>query len=220
MALGIKLSPQSTWRPLRASRWLWVIFILVIVGCLDQLTKALAVNRLPVDANAALPLVGSYITLHLTHNPGAALSLLSASTIVVTIISCVLCLVLIFLALFTPNRLWSCVLAVIAGGGLSNLVDRGRGDPWGTGAVVDFIDYFGFFVGNVADIFVVLGVVVVFIMMLKGIPLDIAWISRSQLQKMREASQELEFHEGVILMEKGSGGEDDPSIPKGAKDEA
>lgn len=198
MALAIKLAPQSTWHPFRVSRWLLVIFIGLIIGAVDQVTKALAVNLLPYDGTA-LPLLGSWVTLHVTHNSGAALSLLDSATIVVTVLSCLLTLVLLVLALMTPNSIWAGVLAVIAGGGLSNIVDRGRGNPWGTGAVIDFIDYFGWFVGNVADVFVVVGVAVVFVLMLRGMPLGVVWLRRADVAAALESGKSVHGKHGVYI---------------------
>lgn len=147
-----------------------MLLILVAVGGIDQMTKGLALRFLATDT-APRPLLGSYVTLHLTHNPGAALSIGQGQTLVVTIFSLILVFVLTVLSFLTRSRTWAYVLAVVSGGGLANLVDRFQGPTWGTGEVVDFIDYFGWFVGNVADIFVVVGVAVIFVLLLRGVPL-------------------------------------------------
>lgn len=143
---------------------------MVAVGSLDQITKRLALRFLAADTTPQ-PLLGSYVTLHLTHNPGAALSIGQSQTLVVTIFSLMLVFILTVLSFLTRSRTWAYVLAVVSGGGLANLVDRFQGPTWGTGEVVDFIDYFGWFVGNVADIFVVVGVAVIFVLLLRGVPL-------------------------------------------------
>ncbi|WP_296182273.1 signal peptidase II [uncultured Mobiluncus sp.] len=143
---------------------------MVAVGGIDQITKRLALRFLAADT-APQPLLGSYVTLHLTHNPGAALSIGQGQTLVVTVFSLVLVFILTVLSFLTHSRTWAYVLAVVAGGGMANLVDRFQGPTWGTGKVVDFIDYFGWFVGNVADIFVVVGVAVIFVLLLRGVPL-------------------------------------------------
>lgn len=140
------------------------------VGGIDQITKRLALRFLAADT-APQPLLGSWVTLHLTHNPGAALSIGQGQTLVVTVFSLVLVFVLTVLSFLTRSRTWAYILAVVSGGGMANLVDRFQGPTWGTGKVVDFIDYFGWFVGNVADIFVVVGVAVIFVLLLRGVPL-------------------------------------------------
>lgn len=163
-------SRQPTGDSHRFSRWLTVLLILAAVGGIDQMTKRLALRFLAADT-VPRPLLGSYVTLHLTHNPGAALSIGQGQTLVVTIFSLILVFILTVLSFLTRSRTWAYVLAVVAGGGLANLVDRFQGPTWGTGEVVDFIDYFGWFVGNVADIFVVVGVAVIFVLLLRGVPL-------------------------------------------------
>lgn len=147
-----------------------VLLIMVVVGGIDQMTKRLA-QRFLVAGTEPQPLLGSYVTLHLTHNPGAALSIGQGQTLVVTIFSLILVFILTVLSFSTHTRMWAYTLAVVSGGGLANLVDRFQGPTWGTGEVVDFIDYFGWFVGNVADIFVVVGVAVIFVLLLRGVPL-------------------------------------------------
>nr|WP_257910360.1 signal peptidase II [Janibacter limosus] len=53
---------------------------------------------------------------------------------------------------------WAVALGLLLGGSLGNLVDRFFRDPGPLrGRVVDFIDYGGLFVGNIADIAIVAG---------------------------------------------------------------
>ena len=53
---------------------------------------------------------------------------------------------------------WAVALGLLLGGALGNLVDRLLRAPGpGRGHVVDFIDYFGLFIGNVADVAIVAG---------------------------------------------------------------
>ncbi len=59
-----------------------------------------------------------------------------------------------------PNAWWGAGVAALLGGAISHLGDRLFRDPgFAVGHIVDFIDYAGFFVGNVADIFLVLGAI-------------------------------------------------------------
>ncbi|MST50486.1 signal peptidase II [Mobiluncus holmesii] len=183
----------------KLGRWFFVLLICVVVAVLDQLTKAIAKDYLPENPADAVPLIGNFITLHLTHNSGAALSLLNSKTLVVTAISVILVFAVLFAALLTPHRSWAGVLAMIAGGGMGNLMDRGRGEPWGTGAVIDFIDYFGFFVGNVADIFVVLGVVAVFVLIIRKKPLDVLWLSKAQIATLESQGKAENTGRGKVI---------------------
>ncbi|XCB30320.1 signal peptidase II [Arcanobacterium hippocoleae] len=57
------------------------------------------------------------------------------------------------------------VLAVIWSGALGNLLDRLFRDPgFGVGHVIDFIRYGNLFIGNIADIALVLGVITLIVM--------------------------------------------------------
>lgn len=156
--------------PERPHRWLVAFLIAFLIGLADQGAKWLAVQYL-ANRSEAIPLVGNWITLRLTHNTGAALSLGDNRTLLVTILSQVVIFVLTLVMFLTSSRAWAYTLAVVIGGGSGNIVDRHMGDAWGTGAVTDFIDYFGLFVGNVADIFVVIGMILVFRLMLKNVPI-------------------------------------------------
>jgi len=61
----------------------------------------------------------------------------------------------------------------VLGGALGNLTDRLTRDPgFGRGHVVDFIDYNGWFVGNVADIAIVSAAVLIAILALSGVGID------------------------------------------------
>lgn len=154
----------------RFHRWLVAFFICILTGILDQVTKSLALHFLSGNA-APRPILGNLVTLHLTRNPGAALSIGNEKTLLVSILSLIILLAVTVVTLLTPNRAWAYTLALIAGGGYGNLIDRAYGTPWGTGTVTDFIDYCGLFVGNVADIFIVIGVIIAFMLMLRNVPL-------------------------------------------------
>jgi signal peptidase II len=71
------------------------------------------------------------------------------------------------------SRGWAVALGLLLGGAVGNLVDRLVREPgFARGHVVDFIDYAGFFVGNVADIAVVSAAVLIALLSLRGIGLD------------------------------------------------
>ncbi|HZW40852.1 MAG TPA: signal peptidase II, partial [Agromyces sp.] len=61
-------------------------------------------------------------------------------------------------------------LGLLLGGALTHLGDRLFRDPgFGRGHVVDFIGYGSLFIGNVADIAIVAGAVMILILTLAGI---------------------------------------------------
>lgn len=72
----------------------------------------------------------------------------------------------------TTSKPWTLTLGVLLGGAVGNLIDRALRSPGpGRGHVVDFLDYFGLFVGNVADIAIVLAAAVLAWLALRGVPL-------------------------------------------------
>jgi signal peptidase II len=71
------------------------------------------------------------------------------------------------------SRGWALALGLLLGGALGNLTDRlVRAPGVGRGHVVDFLDYGGLFVGNVADIAIVAAAIVVAALGVRGIGLD------------------------------------------------
>lgn len=141
--------------PLRLRVAAFVALVLAAVAS-DQATKMAALSGL--SDGQTVPLLGDVLTLHLIRNSGAAFSLGANTTWIFTILAVVILAVLVWG--FTKVKSWQSVLAIglLAGGAIGNLIDRLAQPPaFGVGHVIDFIDYFGAFVGNVADIWIVLG---------------------------------------------------------------
>lgn len=126
---------------------------------LDQLTKLWAQSVLPQGRE--IKLIGDFLTLKLTYNSGAAFSFGSGTTWIFTLISAAVVLALPFFVYRIPLLSYRLILAAVWAGACGNLLDRLLRKPgFGIGHVVDFINYNGLFVGNVADIFLVVGLVV------------------------------------------------------------
>ena len=136
----------------------------------DQATKAWALATLtpgePVD------LVGSWIQLQLIRNPGAAFSLGEGVTWLLTAVSLAILAWVLVAARRVGSMPWAVALGLLLGGALGNLLDRLLREPGpGRGHVVDFIDYFGLFIGNVADIAIVGAAGLVMVLAYRGVPL-------------------------------------------------
>ncbi len=99
------------------------------------------------------------------HNAGASFSLGSQYTWVITVLAVLVSAVVIYLSRKLNYLPWALILGAVLGGAVGNLIDRLLRSPgFGRGHVVDFIDYNGAFVGNVADIAIVIaGVAVVWL---------------------------------------------------------
>ena len=138
---------------------------------LDQLTKAWALRAL--DGGQARSLVGDAITLRLLHNPGAAFSLGDSNTVLTTVVAVVVTTAVLLWSRRLGHQLWAWAFGLIVGGSLGNLVDRFLREPGpGRGHVVDFIDYFGWFVGNIADLAIVGAAIGVAVLTLIGVPVE------------------------------------------------
>ena len=71
------------------------------------------------------------------------------------------------------SRSWAVALGLVLGGAVGNLIDRLLREPgFLRGHVIDFIDYGGYFVGNVADIAIVLAAAGIIVLSLGGWEID------------------------------------------------
>jgi signal peptidase II len=132
--------------------------IAAIVVVLDQATKFWADRTL--SDRGPVPVLGDFLQLRLIRNAGAAFSMGEDSTWILTIITAA-AVVLLLWYVTRPQPTWRVVgFALLLGGAITHLGDRlFRAPGFGRGHVVDFIDYNGWFVGNVADIALVGGAI-------------------------------------------------------------
>jgi signal peptidase II len=141
-----------------------------VVFVLDQVTKAWALASLTPDE--PVPLIGSWIELDLIRNPGAAFSLGDGSTWLLTAISLGILVWVLLAARRVGTMPWAVALGLLLGGALGNIADRLVREPGpGRGHVVDFIDYFDLFIGNVADIAIVVAAGLIMLLAFLGVPL-------------------------------------------------
>ena len=133
--------------------------ILSIVFLIDRVTKLYILKLAEIENSVDIYLT-SYLNLFLIWNKGVAFGLLSinASLIynVITLIISLIIVVILFL-MWKNDNIQKYFLALVSGGALGNLYDRIVYT-----AVPDFIDLhfqgFHWFVFNVADIFITVGV--------------------------------------------------------------
>jgi signal peptidase II len=142
-----------------------IFILLLVVGlALDQATKVLVMNNLPLGGQ--VPLIPGVLNLVHIHNKGAAFGLLSGwsaefAWLFFVIITALVLVVLGYLLWRLPDGQWPAALgySLILTGALGNLIDRIR-----LGEVVDFIDvYWGRYhwpAFNVADSLVCVGAAV------------------------------------------------------------
>ena len=138
-----------------AAAWARVGAVVAAVVGLDQITKAIAVSSLVRGES-----VNVFLGLDLTHvrNTGVAFGALSGAGVLVPIlIGGALAALLAYFARHASTAWMWLPVGWILGGALGNLADRAR-----EGTVVDFIDPIAWPAFNLADTFVVLGVLGLF----------------------------------------------------------
>ncbi len=142
----------------------------LLVGA-DQGTKILALENL--QTGVYQPLLGDIFGLQLVFNPGAAFSFATGMTWLFTVLAVIVAVVIIAVAPRVASMPWAIGLGLLLGGNVGNLIDRLFREPsFGQGHVVDFLNYGGLFIGNVADIAIVLAAPFIAFLLFRGINLD------------------------------------------------
>lgn len=135
---------------------------------IDQLSKVWAMGNLTIEEY--IPVIGDFFGIQLKYNYGAAFSFLSSSTLIITLIALAAILALPYAAYRSSSLAWRISLALIWSGAVGNFIDRIIHDPGiGRGYVVDFLAYGDLFVGNIADIVLVLGVILSVVLSFRGV---------------------------------------------------
>ncbi len=139
----------------------------------DQFVKYLTIENLPL--HEVVPVLGEFLQLYYIRNSGAAFSLGSEVTWIFTIALTVVACIIIWKAFDLRSRLWAVVLGCLLGGVLGNLTDRLLREPgFAVGHVVDMISMPWMMpaIFNVADIFIVCGMITVALLVVLGIRFD------------------------------------------------
>lgn len=143
-------------RSLAAGAWQWLGLALVASAAVlaDQLTKRIVAGQL--DLGDEVSVVGPF-TIHRVQNSGIAFGLFpSATSIVIVLTAAAVVWMLIYFARSGARHpVLPVALGLVLGGSLSNLVDRAR-----LGYVTDFLDLRYWPAFNLADTFIVVGVVI------------------------------------------------------------
>ncbi|MFL0172248.1 MULTISPECIES: signal peptidase II [Mycobacteriaceae] len=154
-----------------ARRLRLLLMVAALVLGLDVLTKVLAVKLLvpgqPVE------IIGDTITWTLVRNSGAAFSMATGYTWVLTLIATGVVLGIIWMGRRLVSLWWALGLGMILGGAVGNLMDRFFRSPGPLrGHVVDFLSVGWWPVFNVADSAVVCGAVLLVGLSMFGIDFD------------------------------------------------
>jgi signal peptidase II len=143
-------------RSLAAGAWQWAGLAAVALAAVvaDQVTKHIVTRTLSLDDSVHV--VGP-LSIHHMQNSGIAFGLFASATAVVTIVTsiAVIWMLVFFARSGSRHPVLPASLGLLIGGSVSNLVDRIR-----LHHVTDFIDLKWWPAFNLADSFIVIGVVI------------------------------------------------------------
>lgn len=156
-----------------ASRRGWSLFAAVaaVLYAADQVSKHLAVEHL--TGRDDVHVVGDLLQLHLTRNPGAAFSLGTSFTVVLSCLAITATVVVLVVSRKVADRVWAVGLGAILAGITGNLTDRMLRDPSPfRGHVIDFLQLPNWPIFNIADISINVGAAVILLQVVRGIRMD------------------------------------------------
>ena len=136
------------------AQWLALAAIGFAAIAADQLTKYIVTSRLQLDD--AVHVVGPF-WIHHVQNSGIAFGLFASATVVVILLTAIAvsAMLVFFGRSGARHPILPVALGLVIGGSLSNLLDRVR-----LGYVTDFLDLRYWPAFNLADSFIVIGVLV------------------------------------------------------------
>jgi signal peptidase II len=158
-------------QPGRKRRLRLLLAVAAVVLLVDIVTKVLAVNLL--TPGRPVQIVGDTITWTLVRNSGAAFSMATGYTWVLTLVATGVVVGIFWMGRRLVSPWWALGLGMILGGALGNLVDRFFRSPAPLrGHVVDFLSVGWWPVFNVADSAVVGGAVLLVVLSVFGYDFD------------------------------------------------
>jgi signal peptidase II len=175
-ARGASLTPsdpaQTPDHPDRARRQLLPFALVAVLGYAADLgSKELALARLVPGER--VPVVGDALSLYLTSNSGAAFSLGTSYTLLLSWVAVGAALGTLWFARRVASTGWSLALGFLLAGVLGNLTDRVFREPGPMrGHVIDFLRFPSFPVFNVADVCINIAAGLIILQTIRGVHLD------------------------------------------------
>jgi signal peptidase II len=159
-------APQAPQKRLRL-----LLSVAAVVLLLDIVTKVLAVKLLPPGQPVSI--IGDTVTWTLVRNSGAAFSMATGYTWMLTLIATCVVVGIFWMGRRLVSPWWALGLGMILGGATGNLVDRFFRAPGPLrGHVVDFLSVGWWPVFNVADPSVVGGAILLVVLSVFGFDFD------------------------------------------------
>ncbi|MGQ0841040.1 signal peptidase II [Actinokineospora sp.] len=169
---GTETDPAAPAPEPPARRGVLLLSAAVVVFALDLVTKIIATATL--EGEAPIRLLGGAVYLQLVRNPGAAFSMATGMTWLLTLVAAGVVVAIIWIMPKLRSVGWAIGLGLVLAGALGNLTDRMFRAPGPfQGHVVDFVSVFApngdfFPVFNVADSGITVGGVLIVIMAMMG----------------------------------------------------
>jgi signal peptidase II len=163
--------------PVRRRRVVLFAAVAVLALALDVVSKALVAAKLP-ETHRPVRILAGLIYLDQARNSGAAFSLGTGFTVILTVIAVAVVVVIVRAAKRLTSAGWAVGLGLVLGGAVGNLVDRiFRAPGVGRGRVVDWISVFGpdgrhWPIFNLADSAIMCGAILAAVLALIGIDID------------------------------------------------
>jgi signal peptidase II len=166
---GTEAPAEEQHSPRRRLRMLLTVAGIVLIA--DIVSKVLAVRLL--TPGQPVSIIGDTVTWTLVRNSGAAFSMATGYTWVLTLIATAVVIGIIWMGRRLVSPWWALGLGMILGGAMGNLVDRFFRSPGPLrGHVVDFFSVGWWPVFNVADPSVVGGAILLVALSLFGFDFD------------------------------------------------
>ena len=164
----------------QAPRRIWVFGVVAVVAFLaDLISKVIVVAKLPMDpATKPTRILGGLFYFDQVRNSGAAFSLGTGFTVILTAVAVVVVAIIVRTARRMRSTGWAVALGLVLGGAVGNLSDRVFRAPSAfQGHVVDWISVFGpdgehWPIFNIADSCIVCGAILAGVLSLRGVEFD------------------------------------------------
>jgi len=166
-------TPVDTGRARVSARALVLLAVVaLLVFALDQFAKYLIVTNM--DVGQLIPVLGELFQLYYVKNSGAAFSLASGFTWILSLVAVGVIVVIVVFARRIKSTAWAIMFGLLLGGALGNVTDRLFREPsFGNGHVIDFLKIWGFpAIFNIADIAIVSAMGLFLLLTLRGVGLD------------------------------------------------
>jgi signal peptidase II len=154
---------------------IWTLLLTAVIALgADLVSKVLIVANVPPE-HRPIRVLGGLLYIEQARNSGAAFSVGTGATVILTAISVVVVIVIVRAARRMTSPAWAVSLGLVLGGALGNPTDRFfRAPGVGKGHVVDWISVFGpdgqrWPIFNLADSAIVVGGAMAVLLSLRGV---------------------------------------------------